>query len=77
MVDFMLRCCPPTFLLPEVANIHRKDGIVMFHGAYEIASDVIYIWCSVAHPPPVFLLVYRLVESIYLLCLAVSRLKGV
>ena len=25
----------------------------------------------------VFLLVYRLVESIYLLCLAVSRLKGV
>ena len=27
--------------------------------------------------PPVFLLVYRLVESIYLLCLAVSRLKGV
>ena len=28
-------------------------------------------------PPPVFLLMYRLVESIYLLCLAVSRLKGV
>ena len=25
----------------------------------------------------VFLLVYRLLESIYLLCLAVSRLKGV
>ena len=44
MVDFMLRCCPPTFLLPEVANIHRKDGIVMFQGAYEIASDVIYIY---------------------------------
>ena len=39
----------------------------------------IYIYGSVlgGAPPLVFLLVYRLVESIYLLCLAVSRLKGV
>ena len=43
-----------------------KDGVQIGRGGVQIGGG-----------GGVFLLVYRLVESIYLLCLAVSRLKGV